>query len=197
MLLLWSAQCLRIMCTRASSPNLSLRQENAVKHLLSVSMFCMDTLFAGSDPLYCMSWRLCEYNMNTTANISKQSVPCGYMCFVICMYLHWTMVKNEYIYILCNNGQWSIMALAYVIYTFLPVYPLNHDGAMKNIVLDAALDSNYKILQTDRRSHAQGDTNLFLFHVLCDEQSKWSALTIVFHTYILRNTCERCEIMRK
>lgn len=34
----------------------------------------------------------------------------------------------------------------------LPAYPLDHDGAMKNIILDAALDSNYKILQTDRRS---------------------------------------------
>lgn len=49
------------------------------------------------------------------------------------------------------------------------IYPLNHDGAMKNIILDAALDSNYKILQTDRRSHEQGDVNLFLFNVLCDE----------------------------
>lgn len=75
------------------------------------------------------------------------------------------------------------MALVYVIYTFLPVYvyQLNHDGAMKNIILDAALNSNYKILQTDRHSHEQGDLNLFLY---CATNILNEVPTILIHTYI-------------
>lgn len=78
-LLLWSAKCncLRIMCTRASSPNLSL---TCVRKMQS-NIFCLClcfVLYMDTRPLGPTHCTVCHDYMNTTANISKQSTMWWY-----------------------------------------------------------------------------------------------------------------------